>query len=50
MLLLLFLRARHDHNKIAPCEMIKVFLIELNTVGNQAVFTQVLWYSMATPR
>jgi len=25
-----FLRARHDHNKIAPCEMFKVFWIELN--------------------
>ena len=48
--LCIILRARYDHNKIAPCEMIKVFLIELNTVGNQAVFTQVLWYSMATPR
>ena len=27
-----FLRARHDHNKIAPCGMIKVFGIELNTL------------------
>ena len=26
----IILRARHDHNKIAPCGMIKVFLIELN--------------------
>ena len=25
-----FLWARHDHNKIAPCGMIKVFWIELN--------------------
>ena len=27
-----FLRARHDHNKIAPFGMIKVFLIELNSI------------------
>ena len=27
---LLFLQACHDHNIIAPCGMIKVFLIELN--------------------
>ena len=24
-----YLRALHDHNKIAPCGMVKVFLIEL---------------------
>ena len=28
-MLLLFLQARHDHNKIAPCGMIKVFWTEL---------------------
>ena len=29
-LCIIILWARHDHNKIAPCGMIKVFLIELN--------------------
>ena len=29
-LCIIILRARHDHNKIAPCGMIKVFLTELN--------------------
>ena len=28
-----FFRARHDHNKIAPCGMIKGFLIELNWIA-----------------
>ena len=28
-LCIIILRARHDHNKIAPCGMITVFLIEL---------------------
>ena len=29
-LCIIILQARHDHNKIAPCGMIKVFLIELD--------------------
>ena len=28
--IIFILRTRHDHNKIAPCGMIKSFLIELN--------------------
>ena len=39
-LCIIILRARHDHNKTAPCGMIKGFLIELNTV--QYVFLVVL--------
>ena len=30
-LCIIILRARHDHNKIAPCGMIKVFLIEFES-------------------
>ena len=30
--MLYFLWARHDHNKTAPCGMIKVFLTELNWI------------------
>ena len=29
-LCIIILRARHDHNKIVPCEMIKVFFFKLN--------------------
>ena len=35
-----FLRARHDHNKIAPCGMIKVFLIELNWIDTRRTWTE----------
>ena len=32
---IVILRTRHDHNKIAPCGMIKVFLIELNWIEDR---------------
>ena len=34
-LCIIILRVRHDHNKIAPCGMIKVFWIELNWIEDR---------------
>ena len=38
-LCIIILRARHDHNKIAPCGMIKAFWIELNWILNTRQLT-----------
>ena len=48
MYLFIILQAHHDHNKIAPCGMINVFLIELNSCLTLSKLTVHLFYTCLT--